>query len=120
MIDGIIIATIINAHMPVNDAATCGQLCPLILDQAIDMDQPPGIGIPLPADMGMHTTTVRTALTTHSSAHRPKNTRRGWRADTSRAAGPASIVCAAARPESVVRTTSMIYPWSAVELLPVC
>jgi hypothetical protein len=43
--DGSIIATIITTHMPRNDAAAPGHACPGIRIHAIDIVQPPGIGI---------------------------------------------------------------------------
>src|SRR6266446_2380488 len=42
--DGSIIATIITTHMPRNDAAAPGHVCPPIRIHATDIDQPPGIG----------------------------------------------------------------------------
>src|SRR5215475_8574830 len=41
--DGSIIATIIATHMPRNDAAASGHVCPGIRIHAIDIVQPPGI-----------------------------------------------------------------------------
>jgi hypothetical protein len=45
-------ATIITTHIPMNEAAAPSHVCPDILIQAIDMVQPPGIGIP--PDMDRH------------------------------------------------------------------
>ena len=70
--DGSIIATIIMIHMPRNDAAAPGHVCPGIRIQAIDIVQPPGIGIS-PADMDAHQTIVTAALAAKSSAATPKN-----------------------------------------------
>ena len=60
--DGSIIATIITTHMPRNDAAKPGHVCPGIRIHAIDMVQPPGIGIPPIADIDADQPTVAAAL----------------------------------------------------------
>jgi hypothetical protein len=52
--DGSIIGTIITIHMPRNDAAALGHVCPGIRIHVIDIVQPPGIGIPPIADMDVH------------------------------------------------------------------
>ena len=72
--DGSIIATIITTHMPRNDAAAPGHVCPGIRIHAIDIVQPPGIGIPPIADMDAHQTIV-TALAAKSRAETPKKAR---------------------------------------------
>src|SRR5687768_18518239 len=59
--------------MPRNDAAAPGHVCPGIRIQAIDIVQPPGIGIPPIADMDAHQTLVTAALAAKSSADTPKN-----------------------------------------------
>ena len=64
--DGSIIATIITTHMPRNDAAAAGHVCPGIRIHAIDIVQPPGIGIP--PDMDAHPWAVSAALAAKSSA----------------------------------------------------
>jgi hypothetical protein len=74
--DDHIIATIITTHMPRNDAAAPGHVCPGIRIHAIDMVQPPGIGISPIADMDSHQTIVSAALAAKSSAERPKKARR--------------------------------------------
>src|SRR6266545_2924301 len=73
--DGSIIATIITTHMPRNDAAAPGHVCPGIRIQAIDIVQPPGIGISPIADMDAHQTIVTAALEAKSSAETPKKAR---------------------------------------------
>ena len=73
--DGNIIAAIIAAHMPRNDANDCTQVCPGMRIHAIDIVQPPGIGISLIADMDLHQTIVTAALRIKSSAETQKNTR---------------------------------------------
>src|SRR6476469_5693675 len=73
--DGSIIATIITTHMPRNDAAAPGHVCPGIRIQAIDMVQPPGIGIPSIADMDAHQTIVIAVLAAKSNAETPKKAR---------------------------------------------
>src|SRR5229473_5596660 len=76
--DGSIIATIITTHMPRNDAAAPGHVCPGIRIHAIDIIQPPGIGISTIADMDAHQTIVTAALEAKSSAETPKKAR--WEA----------------------------------------
>src|SRR5919198_2604569 len=76
--DGSIIATIITTHMPRNDTAAPGHVCPGIRIHAIDIVQPPGIGISPIADMDMHQTIVTAALAAKSSAETPKKAR--WEA----------------------------------------
>jgi hypothetical protein len=71
--DGSIIATIITTHMPRNDAAAAGHVCDGIRIHAIDMVQPPGIGIPPIADIDVHQTIVTTALAAKSRAETPRN-----------------------------------------------
>src|ERR1700682_3390271 len=71
--DGSIIATIITTHMPRNDTAALGPVCPGIRIHAIDIVQPPGIGISPIADMDAHQTIVTVALAAKSSAETPKN-----------------------------------------------
>ena len=69
--DGSIIATIITTHMARNDAAARGHVCPGIRIHAIDIVQPPGIGISPIADIDMHQTIVPAALAAKSSAETP-------------------------------------------------
>src|SRR5260221_8372178 len=58
--------------MPRNDAAAPGQVCPGISIHAIDIVQPPGIGIsPIP-DIDAHQAIVIAALAAKSSAETPK------------------------------------------------
>jgi hypothetical protein len=71
--DGSIIAIIITTHMPTNDVAAPGHVCPGIRIHAIDIVQPPGIGISPIADMEAHQTMVTAALTAKTSAETPKN-----------------------------------------------
>src|ERR1700682_6434163 len=70
--DGSIIATIITTHMPRNDAAAPSHVCPDIRIHAIDIVQPPGIGISPIVDMDAHHTIVPAALAAKSSAETPK------------------------------------------------
>src|SRR5688572_4086600 len=70
--NGSIIATIITTHMPRNDAASPGHVCPGIRIHAIDIVQPPGIGISPIADMDAHQSVVSAALAAKSSAETPK------------------------------------------------
>src|SRR5258706_943661 len=64
--------------MPRNDAAAPGHVCPGIRIHAIDIVQPPGIGISPTADMGAHQTIVTAALAAKSNAETPKKAR--WEA----------------------------------------
>src|SRR5205814_10532934 len=59
--------------MPRIDAAAPGHVCPGIRIHAIDIVQPPGIGISPIADMESHQTIVIAALAAKSSAETPKN-----------------------------------------------
>jgi hypothetical protein len=54
--------------MPMNGRAAADQLCPGIRIQAIDIVQPPGIGIPPVAGMDAHQATVAVALAAKRSA----------------------------------------------------
>src|SRR5512134_477755 len=71
--DGSIIATIITIHMPRNEAAAPGHVCPGIRIHAIDIVQPPGIGIPPIADMDAPQAIVSATLAAKSSADTPTN-----------------------------------------------
>src|SRR5213083_2744670 len=82
--DGSIIATIITTHMPRNDAAAPGHVCPGIRIHAIDIVQPPGIGIPPIADRDAHQTIVTAALPAKSSAETPTNACREARSEVIR------------------------------------
>src|SRR5262245_8184580 len=55
-----------------DDAAAVGHVCPGIRIHAIDIVQPPGIGISPIADMDLHQTIVAAALTANSSAEMAK------------------------------------------------
>jgi len=61
--------------MPRNDAAAPVQVCPGIRIQAIDIVQPPGIGISPIDDMDAHQAIVAAALAAKSSADTPKKAR---------------------------------------------
>jgi hypothetical protein len=76
--DGSIIAAIITVHMPRKDAAAPIHVCPGIRIHAIDMLQPPGIGISPIADMDAQEWIVATVLATRSRAEMPKKAR-WWR-----------------------------------------
>jgi len=73
--EGNIIATIIATHMPINDAAALGHVCPHIRIHAIDIVHPPGIGISPIADMDAHQTIVTVALAAKSNAEKPRKAR---------------------------------------------
>ena len=80
--DGSIMAAIITTHMPRKEAMVPGHVCPGIRIQVIDIVQPPGIGIPLIADIDPHQCMVATALAVKSSAEPPKKARNDARSDT--------------------------------------
>jgi hypothetical protein len=61
--------------MPRNDAAAPNHVCPGIRIHAIDIVQPPGIGILPIADMDALQTIVTSALVAKSSPKTPKKTR---------------------------------------------
>src|SRR5439155_7901755 len=61
--------------MPRNDAAAPCHVCPGIRIHAIDIAQPPGIGISPIADMEAHQTIVTAALAAKSSAETPRKVR---------------------------------------------
>ena len=66
-------ATIITTHIPRNDVAAPSHVCPGILIHAIDIVQPPGIGISPVADMDVDQTIVIAAQAAKSSAEIPRN-----------------------------------------------
>src|SRR5258708_15326415 len=68
--------------MPRNDAAAPGHVCAGIRIHAIDIVQPPGIGISPMSDMDAHQTIVTTALAAKSSAETPKKARWEARSET--------------------------------------
>src|SRR5437763_9865760 len=70
--DGSIVATIITTHMPRNDTAAPGHVWPGMRIHAIDIVQPPGIGISPIADMDAHQAIVPAALAAKSSAETPR------------------------------------------------
>src|SRR2546430_17727967 len=69
---GSIIVTIITPHMPRNDAAAPGHVCPGIRIHAIDIVQPPGIDSSPIADMDAHQTIVSAAQAAKKAAETPK------------------------------------------------
>src|SRR3954462_7685011 len=73
--DGSIMAAIITTHMQMNDAATWDHACPGMRIHAIDIVQPPGIGMPRVPDMDAHQTIVSAALVAKSNARTPTNER---------------------------------------------
>jgi len=68
--------------MPRNDAAAPDHVCPGIRIHATDIVQPPGIGIPLIADIDAHQIIVTAALAAKSSAETPKKARWEARSET--------------------------------------
>jgi hypothetical protein len=62
-------------HMPRNDAAAPNHVCSGIRIHAIDIVQPPGIGIPPIADMDTQETMVTPALSAKSAAETPRKAR---------------------------------------------
>jgi hypothetical protein len=92
--------------MPRNDAATPGHVCPHVClgirIHAIDIVQPPGIGISPIADMDAHQTTVTTAPAAKSSAETPKKAHWEARSETMRR----EISCRPVAPPAVAPTNS--------------
>src|SRR5215203_759699 len=79
--DGSIIATIITVHMATKETAAPAHVWPGIRIHAIDIDQPPGIGIvPIPAMEAFHSTVAAT-LPMNSSATTPAKARLDARSD---------------------------------------
>src|SRR6185295_11396163 len=72
--EGSIIAIIITIHMPRNDAAASGHVCPGIRIHAIDIVQPPGIGMSSIADIEPHQAIVTAVLAAKSTSETPRNT----------------------------------------------
>jgi len=70
--------------MPMNDAAAPGHVCPGIRIHAIDIAQPPGIGISPIADIDAHQTIVTAALAAKSNVETPKNAPWEARSETMR------------------------------------
>src|SRR5258706_5783617 len=87
--DGSIIATIITTHMPRNDPAAPGHVCPGIRIQAIGIAQPPAIGIAPIADIDAHQAPVTAALAAKSNAETPRKARWDARTEAMRVSGPA-------------------------------
>jgi hypothetical protein len=83
--------------MPRNDTASPGHVCPGIRIHAIDIVQPPGIGISPIADMDAHQTIVTAALAAKSRAEMPKKVRSEARPETM----PAPMVREGARSGSL-------------------
>lgn len=81
-------ATIITVHIPTNDAPSASRVCPGIRTQAIDIFQPPGIGIAGIDDIEAHRTTVNPALPRKSR----DETTRNARCDDGRGATGPSVV----------------------------
>jgi len=67
-----------------NDAAAPDHVCPGIRIHAIDIVQPPGIGIPPIADMDAHQTIVPAALAAKTSIDTPRKARSEVRSDAMR------------------------------------
>jgi hypothetical protein len=101
--DGSIIATIITTHMPRNDAAAAGHVCPGIRIHAIDIVQPPGIGIPPIADIDVHQAIVTAVLAAKSNVETPRNSRWESRSEAIPRESSATAV-AATTPSSAANT----------------
>src|SRR3979490_3159153 len=85
--------------MPRNDAAAPGHVCWGIRIHAVDIVQPPGIGISPIADMDAHQTIVAAALAAKISAETPTNARREARSEAMgrEISNPAGAILAQAR-----------------------
>src|SRR4249920_766498 len=84
-----------TTHMPRNDAAAPGHVCPGRRIHTIDIVQPPGIGISPIADMDRHQRIVTAALAAKSSAETPRNAWWDARSDAMRREVSSLAVCAA-------------------------
>src|SRR5215208_566459 len=86
--------------MPRNDAAAPGHVCPGIRIHAIDMVQPPGIGMLPIVDMDAHQTIVSAALAAKSSAETP--TKACWeaRSEAMTTRSALGVLVAAAPPDA--------------------
>src|SRR5262245_14239503 len=97
--------------MPRNDAAAPGHVCPGIRIHAIDIVQPPGIGISPIADMDAHQAIVNAALAAKSSAETPKKTCCEGRSETMRRGLPfhrsALVILVVAAPPDARLVTSL-------------
>src|SRR5437660_11932983 len=87
-------ATIMTTHMPRNDAAVPGHVCPGIRIHAMDIVQPPGIGTSPIADMDAHQTMVTAALAGKSTAETPKKAR--WEARSVSSCATTTTTCRSA------------------------
>src|SRR5215468_7338887 len=92
--DGSIMATIITTHMPRNDAAAPGHVCPGVRIHAIDIVWPPGIGMSPIVDMEAHQTMVAAVLAAKSSAETPNSARSAARSRPLRRENLESRTCA--------------------------
>jgi hypothetical protein len=61
-----------TTHIARNEAAAPSQVCPGIRIQAIDIIQPPGMGIPPRADMDAHQTAVTVVQAAKSNVDTPR------------------------------------------------
>src|SRR5258708_14872573 len=111
--DGSTMATIITTHMPRNDAAGSGRVCPGIRIQAIDIAPPPGSGISPIAAMDAHQTIVTAALAAKSSAETPKKAR--WEARSTTTTTPSALVVLIVAAPPNARLVAPL--WGAVEPL---
>src|SRR5947208_2307114 len=112
---GSIIATIVTTHMPRNDAAAAGHVCPGIRIHAIDIVQPPGIGMPI-GDMDPHQTIVPAVLAAKSSAETVRNACRDARSEimTRRSALVVLVVAAEPAPTLVASERRPVEPgWTS-------
>src|ERR1700735_3681015 len=89
---GSIIAAIITAHMPRNVAAAPSHVCPGIRIHAIDIVQPPGIGISPTADMGSQQMIVAVTLAAKSSAETLRNACCANRSEAMRVISPILLI----------------------------
>src|ERR1700761_940450 len=104
-------------HMPRKDAESPNHVCPGIRIHAIDIVQPPGIGMPPIADMDAHQATVPAALTANSSVETPRKTRLeivpAGTEDMGRCSGWMLIrPCVHTRRDGATRETAHCAPWA--------
>src|ERR1700675_2277617 len=99
--------------MPRNDATAPGHVCPGIRIHAIDIVQPPDLGISPVADMDAHQTIVTAALAAKSSGETPKKARWEARSEPIAPAPPTTWLSACrTRRGGATRCPSRCAPWA--------
>src|SRR5829696_3031037 len=103
-----------TTHMARKDAAAPGHVCPGIRIHAIDIVQPPGIGMVPIADIDAHHPIVIAALTAKSSVETPRKVRSERWVDVMGRLGSALVVLVVTPPPDALLVAPQ---WSAIEPL---